>query len=52
MASTVVDLTGDVPRVLREGAVPLDRLRDVVGAVEDASVDRAEPVPGIARRPG
>ena len=35
VASTVVDLTGDVPRVLREGAVPLDRLRDVVGEVVD-----------------
>lgn len=37
IASTVVDITGDVPRVLRIGAVPLDRLRDVVGAVEDAT---------------
>lgn len=34
VASTVLDLTGDVPRLLRPGAVPLDRLRDVVGAVE------------------
>jgi tRNA threonylcarbamoyl adenosine modification protein (Sua5/YciO/YrdC/YwlC family) len=34
VASTVVDLTGDVPRVLREGAVSLDRLRDVIGEVE------------------
>lgn len=37
VASTVVDITGDVPRVLRVGAVPLDRLREVVGAVEDAT---------------
>jgi tRNA threonylcarbamoyl adenosine modification protein (Sua5/YciO/YrdC/YwlC family) len=37
VASTVVDITGDIPRVLRIGAVPLDRLRDVVGAVEDAT---------------
>jgi tRNA A37 threonylcarbamoyladenosine synthetase subunit TsaC/SUA5/YrdC len=28
--STVVDVTGDVPRVLRAGAIPLDKLRDVV----------------------
>jgi L-threonylcarbamoyladenylate synthase len=28
--STIVDVTGDVPRVLREGAVPLEKLRDVV----------------------
>ena len=34
VASTVVDLTGDVPRVLREGAVSIDRLRDVIGEVE------------------
>jgi L-threonylcarbamoyladenylate synthase len=33
IASTVVDLTADVPRVLREGAVPIDRIREVVGAV-------------------
>ena len=31
VASTVVDLTGDVPRVLREGAVSIDRLREVIG---------------------
>ncbi len=28
--STIVDLTEDVPRVLRDGAVPLEKLRDVV----------------------
>ncbi|BFU42657.1 L-threonylcarbamoyladenylate synthase [Krasilnikovia sp. MM14-A1004] len=28
--STIVDVTGDVPRVLREGAVPFAKLRDVV----------------------
>ena len=28
--STVVDVTGDVPRVLRNGAVPFEKLRDVV----------------------
>ncbi len=37
VASTVVDITGDVPRVLRVGAVPLDRLREVVGDVVDAT---------------
>jgi L-threonylcarbamoyladenylate synthase len=37
VASTVVDITGDIPSVLRIGAVPLDRLREVVGAVEDAT---------------
>lgn len=28
--STIVDVTGDVPRVLRGGAVPYEKLRDVV----------------------
>jgi tRNA threonylcarbamoyl adenosine modification protein (Sua5/YciO/YrdC/YwlC family) len=28
--STVVDVTGEVPRVLRDGAVPFEKLRDVV----------------------
>jgi L-threonylcarbamoyladenylate synthase len=33
VASTVVDLTAGVPRVLRQGAVPLVRIREVVGEV-------------------
>jgi L-threonylcarbamoyladenylate synthase len=33
VASTVVDLTAGVPRVLRQGAVTLDRIREVVGEV-------------------
>ena len=37
VASTVVDLTGGTPRVLRQGAVSLDRPREVVGEVEAAS---------------
>jgi tRNA threonylcarbamoyl adenosine modification protein (Sua5/YciO/YrdC/YwlC family) len=28
--STIVDVTGDVPRVLRDGAVPVEKLRDVI----------------------
>jgi L-threonylcarbamoyladenylate synthase len=31
--STIVDLTGSVPRLLRDGAVPLDRLREVAALV-------------------
>ncbi len=31
VASTIVDLTGDAPRVLREGAVPLADVADVLG---------------------
>jgi L-threonylcarbamoyladenylate synthase len=29
-ASTVVDLSGDEPRIVREGAVPADRIRDLL----------------------
>lgn len=32
-ASTIVDVTADVPRVLRAGAVPLEQLREVVPAL-------------------
>jgi tRNA threonylcarbamoyl adenosine modification protein (Sua5/YciO/YrdC/YwlC family) len=28
--STIVDVTGEVPRVLRDGAIPIEKLRDVV----------------------
>ena len=32
--STIVDVTGAVPRVLRAGAIPLEKLRDVVPDIE------------------
>jgi L-threonylcarbamoyladenylate synthase len=34
-ASTIVDCTGPVPRVLRVGAIPVDRLREVVPEITD-----------------
>jgi tRNA threonylcarbamoyl adenosine modification protein (Sua5/YciO/YrdC/YwlC family) len=34
-ASTIVDCTGPAPRVLRVGAIPVDRLRDVVPEITD-----------------
>jgi tRNA threonylcarbamoyl adenosine modification protein (Sua5/YciO/YrdC/YwlC family) len=34
--STIVDLTGHIPRVLRQGAVPFEALREVVAEVERA----------------
>jgi tRNA threonylcarbamoyl adenosine modification protein (Sua5/YciO/YrdC/YwlC family) len=34
VASTVVDLTSEVPRILRAGAVSVDRVREVIGEVE------------------
>jgi len=33
--STIVDVTGEVPRVLRKGAIPIEKLRDVVPDIED-----------------
>jgi L-threonylcarbamoyladenylate synthase len=30
VASTIVDVTGDRPRILRAGAIPVEKLRDVV----------------------
>ncbi|MGI8666332.1 MAG: L-threonylcarbamoyladenylate synthase, partial [Jatrophihabitans sp.] len=38
LASTIVDLTGEVPRVLREGAIGLAALREVVATVEGRPV--------------
>jgi tRNA threonylcarbamoyl adenosine modification protein (Sua5/YciO/YrdC/YwlC family) len=43
--STVVDMTGDVPRLLRPGAISLDQLRSVIG-------DVLEPEPPAAPEPG
>ncbi|MFE3544950.1 L-threonylcarbamoyladenylate synthase [Nocardia sp. NPDC059177] len=36
VASTIVDLTADQPRVLREGAVPLADIAEVLGMTPDA----------------
>ncbi|NJC73353.1 threonylcarbamoyl-AMP synthase [Planosporangium thailandense] len=33
--STIVDLTSDRPRVLRAGAIPIEKLREVVPDIED-----------------
>lgn len=38
VASTIVDVTGKAPRVLREGAVPIETLREVVPEITDAAV--------------
>ena len=35
MASTIIDLTGDVPRLLRAGVIPIDKIREVTGVIED-----------------
>ncbi|MEO3826528.1 L-threonylcarbamoyladenylate synthase [Actinomadura sp. B10D3] len=44
--STIIDLTGPVPRLLRVGAIPADKIRSVVGVLltdEDEPDEQAEP---------
>jgi len=36
VASTILDVTGPVPRLLREGAISIEALREVVGDLEGA----------------
>lgn len=43
MASTIIDLTGDVPRLLRAGAIPIDKIREVTGVIEDPPEPEPEP---------
>jgi hypothetical protein len=35
--STIIDVTGEVPKVLRDGAIPFEKLRDVVPDLLPAS---------------
>jgi L-threonylcarbamoyladenylate synthase len=52
--STIVDLTGSVPRLLRAGAIPMDRLREVaalVTAAEPAAAPPDEPAGTAAPEP-
>jgi L-threonylcarbamoyladenylate synthase len=51
--STVVDVTGETPRLLRPGALPLRDIREVTGTVElpGEIVDgAARPSPGMSKR--
>jgi tRNA threonylcarbamoyl adenosine modification protein (Sua5/YciO/YrdC/YwlC family) len=41
--STILDLTGAIPRVLREGAIPVDRLRTVASIITDTEPYVPEP---------
>jgi len=38
--STIIDVSGDVPRVLRHGAIPLEQLREVAPELEAAAGSR------------
>lgn len=51
-ASTVVDATTTPPRLVREGLVPLERLRSVVPAVVAPAVPDAETVPDAQTEAG
>lgn len=52
--STVLDLTGRVPRVLRPGGLPIPRLRELLGEVIYVPITKADdvalPSPGLAKR--
>jgi L-threonylcarbamoyladenylate synthase len=48
--STIVDCTGPVPRVLRDGAIPFEKLRDVVPDIEPFSVSQPD-LPGLPELP-
>ncbi len=43
VASTIVDLTGNQPRLLRRGAVSIGRLREVAAVVVGADIDAGQP---------
>jgi tRNA threonylcarbamoyl adenosine modification protein (Sua5/YciO/YrdC/YwlC family) len=46
--STIVDLTGSVPRLLRRGVIPVERLREVIPlALEDEAPDDESPEDGV-----
>ncbi|GAB3208420.1 L-threonylcarbamoyladenylate synthase [Marinactinospora thermotolerans] len=45
--STIVDLTYAVPRVLRDGAIPIERLRAVCGTVIGTTAPAAKPDPEV-----
>jgi hypothetical protein len=50
--STILDLTGAIPRVLREGAIPVDRLRTVASIITDTEPYVPEPEFPAAAEPG
>jgi tRNA threonylcarbamoyl adenosine modification protein (Sua5/YciO/YrdC/YwlC family) len=51
VASTIIDLTGSVPRLLRAGAISMDRLREVAALVTGEEVSPPGSVDGTAGIP-
>ncbi len=51
VASTIIDLTGSVPRLLRAGAIPMDRLREVAALVTGEDVPASGSLTGAADEP-
>ena len=51
VASTIIDLTGSVPRLLRAGAIPMDRLRAVAAPVTGEDVPASGSVNGVPNAP-
>ena len=51
VASTIIDLTGSVPRLLRAGVIPMDRLREVAALVTGEDVPVSTSVNGTAGIP-
>jgi len=52
VASTIIDLTGSVPRLLRSGAIPMDRLREVAALVTGEEAPASGSVNGSGGLPG
>jgi L-threonylcarbamoyladenylate synthase len=51
--STVLDVTGQVPLILRPGSVTREMLAEVVGQVEvDPALARENPLPNVPKSPG
>jgi len=51
VTSTILDLTGTVPRMLRAGAIGVDDIRKVVPVIDLPSADSADEVPVKAAEP-
>jgi L-threonylcarbamoyladenylate synthase len=50
LESTVIDLTGPRPVLLRPGTVTLEALRDILGEVDAPQIEEQGPSPGTAAR--